>query len=64
MISWGGRYEGAFDNDKRHGRGTYTWANGDRCVRHAGAGCLPCLGAAACTAGGGAARWQHAAGHD
>ena len=34
MIAWGGRYEGAFDNDKRHGSGTYTFANGARCVRH------------------------------
>jgi hypothetical protein len=34
MIAWGGRYEGAWDNDKRRGRGTQTWANGNRCVRH------------------------------
>ena len=33
LIAWGGRYEGAFDNDKYHGFGTYTWADGDRCVR-------------------------------
>ena len=46
MIAWGGRYEGAWDNDKYHGFGTYTWADGARCVRHAGAGCLECLGAA------------------
>ena len=46
MIAWGGRYEGAFDNDKLHGFGTFTCANGDRCVRHADAGCLACLGAA------------------
>ncbi len=34
MIAWGGRYEGAWDKDMQHGRGTFTWANGDRCVRH------------------------------
>ena len=34
MIAWGGRYEGAWDNDKFHGSGTYTFVNGDRCVRH------------------------------
>ena len=34
MIAWGGRYEGAWDNNKRSGRGTYTSPNGDRCVRH------------------------------
>jgi len=46
LIAWGGRYEGTYDNDKRHGFGTFTWASGDRCVRLAGAGCLACLGAA------------------
>ena len=34
FIAWGGRYEGAWENDKFHGFGTYTWASGDRCVRH------------------------------
>ena len=34
MIAWGGRYEGAWDNNKHHGHGIKTWANGDRCVRH------------------------------
>jgi hypothetical protein len=34
LIAWGGRYEGAWDNDKMHGFATYTWADGDRCVRH------------------------------
>jgi hypothetical protein len=34
LIAWGGRYEGAWDNDKKHGFGTYTWADGGRCVRH------------------------------
>ena len=34
MIAWGGRYEGAFDNGTQHGSGTFTWADGDRCVRH------------------------------
>ena len=34
LIAWGGRYEGAFDNDKIHGFGTFTWADGGRCVRH------------------------------
>jgi hypothetical protein len=29
-----GRYEGAWDNDKRHGHGTSTWASGNRCARH------------------------------
>ena len=33
LIAWGGRYEGAWDNDMRHGFGTYTWASGGRCVR-------------------------------
>ncbi len=28
MIARGGRYEGAWDNDKMHGFGTYTWAYG------------------------------------
>ena len=34
MIAWGGRYEGAWDNDMRHGSGTFTWPSGARCVRH------------------------------
>ena len=34
MISWGGRYEGAWENNKMQGSGTFTCANGDRCVRH------------------------------
>ena len=34
MIAWGGRYEGAWENDKMHGFGTITWASGARCVRH------------------------------
>ena len=25
LIARGGRYEGAWDNDKRSGRGTFTW---------------------------------------
>ena len=28
-----GRYEGAYDNGKMHGHGTYTWADGNRCAR-------------------------------
>ena len=31
---WGGRYEVAWDNDKCQGFGTFTCADGDRCVRH------------------------------
>ena len=34
MIAWGGRYEGAWANDTYQGFGTYTWADGERCVRH------------------------------
>ena len=34
MIARGVRYDGAYDNGKRHGSGTYTFANGARCVRH------------------------------
>ena len=34
LIAWVGRYEGAYDNGKRHGSGTHTCASGDRCVRH------------------------------
>jgi hypothetical protein len=34
LIAWGGRYEGASDNDKYQGHGTNTFANGDRCARH------------------------------
>ena len=34
MIAWGGRYEGAWHNNKQHGFGTKTWASGDRCGRH------------------------------
>ncbi len=29
-----GRYEGAWDNNKYHGQGTYTYASGNRCARH------------------------------
>jgi hypothetical protein len=25
-------YEGSFENDRRHGAGTYRWANGEVCV--------------------------------
>jgi hypothetical protein len=34
LIAWVGRYEGAWDNDKYHGHGIYTWASGNRCARH------------------------------
>ncbi len=53
MIARGGRYVGAWDNDKQHGFGTKTWSDGDRCVLHAGAGCLECLGAARMPSGRG-----------
>ena len=26
------RYVGAHENDKRHGQGTYSWANGNKCA--------------------------------
>ena len=29
-----GRYEGAWENGKCHGHGTFTYADGDRCARH------------------------------
>ena len=32
----GGRYEGEWSDDKRHGQGTLTWADGTRWVREAG----------------------------
>ena len=34
LIAWGGSYEGAWENDKKHGFGTMTLASGARCVRH------------------------------
>ena len=31
-----GRYVGAFDHHNFHGKGTYTWTNGDRCAHSSG----------------------------
>ena len=32
IVQWGEKYVGEFKNGKRHGQGTYTWADGEKYV--------------------------------